>query len=95
MLCGHPPDRRFILYHRDEVNTDDQLLNSASNEYESRRLPCDEIIVHCSVIKGVEQDCRYEHHVDLFNVSTLLADSAVYSDCVWLDLDAIRTMVDL
>eukprot|EP01084_Bolivina_argentea_P081021 146736_1 len=82
--CGNTLDRRFIRYGIEESKNEDELIELARYEYDTHRLPCEDIHVDCRKSNSQTQSC-----VMKYKLNQLDFNQFIDSPCYWFELSEL------
>ena len=74
--CGSKYDHRYIEYFVNDPSSDDDLLTQAALTYDSKKLPCQDVII--------DDKCRYEYGITQ-NIG-IFDNKASIDECYWIEL---------
>eukprot|EP01084_Bolivina_argentea_P173850 301153_1 len=90
--CGVAGDMRYIKYPTNELLDPHELLRYAQNEYESRRLPCEDVQIDCTGNNtDFMQKCAYEYKLNnAVDLMSILSDKD-RPNCYWIQMNTLYT----
>eukprot|EP01083_Nonionella_stella_P012146 34471_1 len=83
--CGFGADRRYIRYETYNLLDPFEVLDLARAEYDTRRLPCEDIRIDCTNNTDFDRHCQYQY--ELYNVSLMdMLKAEERPTCYWVDI---------
>eukprot|EP01084_Bolivina_argentea_P093945 168915_1 len=89
--CGLS-DQKFVKYSTTKLLDPSEILNLARNEYESNRLPCEDIIIDCTGDNpDFVQSCEYKYDLSKeVNLLNILSND-YKPECYWMNIAELYT----